>query len=116
MGYLQILSRIRRNRRIRRSSRPPARRRDPAMPRRETGGAAGVLPPQSPASSKVEETGRETMMRAAFVAGLVALAVAAPATAQVTDDVVKIGVLTDMSSLYSDINGQGAVVATQMAI
>ena len=39
-----------------------------------------------------------------------------PARAQVTDDVVKIGVLTDMSSLYSDINGQGAVVATQMAI
>ena len=33
-----------------------------------------------------------------------------------SDDVVKIGVLTDMSSLYSDINGQGAVVATQMAI
>jgi ABC-type branched-subunit amino acid transport system substrate-binding protein len=29
---------------------------------------------------------------------------------------VKIGVLTDMSSLYSDINGPGAVVATQMAI
>ena len=39
-----------------------------------------------------------------------------PARAQVTDDVVKVGVLTDMSSLYSDINGQGAVVATQMAI
>src|ERR1051325_10272256 len=39
-----------------------------------------------------------------------------PARAQVTDDVVKVGVLTDMSSLYSDINGQGAVVATQMAM
>src|SRR5215213_541374 len=39
-----------------------------------------------------------------------------PARAQVTDDVVKVGVLTDMSSLYSDINGQGAVIATQMAI
>ena len=42
---------------------------------------------------------------------------AAPAWAQqLTDDVVKLGVLTDMSSLYSDINGPGAVVATQMAI
>jgi branched-chain amino acid transport system substrate-binding protein len=30
--------------------------------------------------------------------------------------VVKIGVATDMSSLYADINGPGAVVATQMAI
>jgi branched-chain amino acid transport system substrate-binding protein len=39
-----------------------------------------------------------------------------PARAQVSDDVVKVGVLTDMSSLYSDINGPGAVVATQMAI
>jgi branched-chain amino acid transport system substrate-binding protein len=29
---------------------------------------------------------------------------------------VKLGVLTDMSSLYSDINGPGAVTATQMAI
>jgi branched-chain amino acid transport system substrate-binding protein len=61
------------------------------------------------------------MKRAAVAA--VALALASigpagtyPARAQVTDDVVKVGVLTDMSSLYSDINGQGAVVATQMAI
>jgi branched-chain amino acid transport system substrate-binding protein len=33
-----------------------------------------------------------------------------------SNDVVKIGVATDMSSLYADINGPGAVVATQMAI
>ena len=46
----------------------------------------------------------------------VMLAALAPAQAQVSDDVVKIGVLTDMSSLYSDINGPGAVIATQMAI
>src|SRR5471030_1108409 len=40
----------------------------------------------------------------------------APAMAQLSDDVVKIGVATDMSSLYADINGPGAVVATKMAI
>jgi branched-chain amino acid transport system substrate-binding protein len=56
------------------------------------------------------------MVRTVLAAGLLALAALAPARAQVTDDVVKVGVLTDMSSLYSDINGQGAVVATQMAI
>jgi branched-chain amino acid transport system substrate-binding protein len=56
------------------------------------------------------------MKRVAFAAAVLALAAAGPAQAQVTNDVVKIGVLTDMSSLYSDINGQGAVVATQMAI
>jgi branched-chain amino acid transport system substrate-binding protein len=40
----------------------------------------------------------------------------AAARAQVSDGVVKIGVLTDMSGAYSDLSGQGAVVATQMAI
>jgi branched-chain amino acid transport system substrate-binding protein len=39
-----------------------------------------------------------------------------PAAAQISDDIVKIGVATDMASLYADINGPGAVVATQMAI
>jgi branched-chain amino acid transport system substrate-binding protein len=52
--------------------------------------------------------------------GASALAMAAWATVasaqQLTDNVVKLGVLTDMSSLYSDINGAGAVIAVQMAI
>jgi branched-chain amino acid transport system substrate-binding protein len=39
-----------------------------------------------------------------------------PAAAQISDNIVKLGVLTDMSSLYADINGPGAVVATQMAV
>ena len=55
---------------------------------------------------------------AAAALALLAIGQAGPhaARAQVTDNVVKVGVLTDMSSLYSDINGQGAVIATQMAI
>ncbi len=40
----------------------------------------------------------------------------APAQAQVSDNVVRIGVLTDLSGAYSDIAGKGAVIATQMAI
>jgi len=36
--------------------------------------------------------------------------------AQVPDGEVKIGVLTDLSGAYSDLSGQGAIVATQMAI
>ncbi len=36
--------------------------------------------------------------------------------AQVSDDVVKIGVLTDLSGIYSDLSGQGSVVAARMAI
>jgi branched-chain amino acid transport system substrate-binding protein len=36
--------------------------------------------------------------------------------AQTPDHVVKIGVLTDMTGLYSDVNGPGSLLATQMAI
>jgi branched-chain amino acid transport system substrate-binding protein len=47
----------------------------------------------------------------------VALALAATAAqAQVSDGVIKIGVLSDMSSLYSDIGGPGSVVAARMAV
>ncbi len=43
-------------------------------------------------------------------------AVAAPASAQISDNAVRIGVLTDLSGVYSDVSGKGTVVATQMAI
>jgi len=49
-------------------------------------------------------------------AGLALTLAAGPAAAQVSGDVVKIGVLTDMSSLYADINGPGGVEAVRMAI
>src|SRR5262249_14079795 len=38
------------------------------------------------------------------------------AGAQVSDDVVKIGVLTDMTGLYSDLSGPGSVAAAQMSV
>jgi branched-chain amino acid transport system substrate-binding protein len=41
---------------------------------------------------------------------------AAPKAAKFSDDTVKIGVLTDLSGLYSDLAGQGSVVAAQMAL
>jgi branched-chain amino acid transport system substrate-binding protein len=50
---------------------------------------------------------------AVAVAGLFA---AAPASAQYTNNVIKLGVLSDMSSLYTDLAGAGSVVATKMAI
>jgi len=53
------------------------------------------------------------------VLGAVACALTAwgvPASAQLSNDTVKIGVATDMASLYSDINGPGAVIAVEMAI
>ena len=41
---------------------------------------------------------------------------AKPAALKLSDDMVKIGVLTDMSGVYSDLGGQGSVTAAQMAI
>ncbi len=38
------------------------------------------------------------------------------AQAQISGNVVKVGVLTDLSGTYSDLSGSGAVLATQMAI
>ncbi|MGE0225331.1 MAG: ABC transporter substrate-binding protein, partial [Acetobacteraceae bacterium] len=51
------------------------------------------------------------------LAGLLAAALAVvPAQAQISDDVVRIGVLTDLNGLYSDNTGKGSVTATQMAV
>jgi len=41
---------------------------------------------------------------------------ATAAQAQISDDVVRIGVLNDQSSLYADSGGQGSVVAARMAV
>ena len=41
---------------------------------------------------------------------------AAFAQSKVSDDVVKIGVLTDLSGLYADISGKGSIEAVKMAV
>jgi branched-chain amino acid transport system substrate-binding protein len=51
---------------------------------------------------------------AAAVIGTTALT--SPGKAQVSDDFVKIGVLTDMSGVTSDVTGRGSLVAAQMAV
>jgi branched-chain amino acid transport system substrate-binding protein len=50
------------------------------------------------------------------VAFLVVALSTGAAAQQVTDGVIKIGVLNDMSSLYADISGPGAIVAARMAV
>jgi branched-chain amino acid transport system substrate-binding protein len=52
---------------------------------------------------------------AAAVTASAALSILA-AQAQISDDIVKIGVLNDMSGLYADLGGQGSVEAARMAI
>src|SRR3954447_19932177 len=44
------------------------------------------------------------------------LVLSATASAEISGDVVKIGVLNDMSGLYADISGPGSVEAARMAI
>jgi branched-chain amino acid transport system substrate-binding protein len=57
-------------------------------------------------------------LSALLVAGALAAIAAAPgaANAQVSDGVVKIGVLNDMSGLYADLGGPGSVLAARMAV
>jgi branched-chain amino acid transport system substrate-binding protein len=57
-------------------------------------------------------------MKAIRTLGIAAAATlaAGAANAQISDNVVKIGVLSDMSSLYADIGGPGSVAAANMAV
>src|SRR5438045_5836724 len=69
-------------------------------------------------SGSRKEPAMKVLGIATLVAALaVAVAVAAaPVHAQVSDGVIKIGVLNDQSSLYADLAGQGSVVAARMAV
>ena len=51
-------------------------------------------------------------------AGLVCLLLGAawPASAQISDDLVRIGILTDLSGPYADSGGKGSVLAAEMAV
>ena len=53
---------------------------------------------------------KQTLIAAAIAA------VAGTANAQVSDGVIKIGVMNDMSGLYADIAGPGSVTAAKMAV
>jgi branched-chain amino acid transport system substrate-binding protein len=59
---------------------------------------------------------RERNVKRCIVAVTVLAALASSATAQVSDDVVRIGVLTDMSSWGRDVSGPGSVEAARMAV
>lgn len=56
---------------------------------------------------------KSTAVACAFAAGLLA---ATSSQAQISGDVIRIGIITDMSGLYSDIDGAGGVEAIKMAI
>jgi branched-chain amino acid transport system substrate-binding protein len=56
---------------------------------------------------------KRTLIAAAIAA---TFTLAGTANAQVSDGVIKIGIMNDMSGLYADLTGQGSVVAARMAV
>jgi branched-chain amino acid transport system substrate-binding protein len=63
----------------------------------------------------------ETMLKsktavATAISTFAALGYMLPASAQISDDTVKIGFITDISGLYADVDGPGGVEAIKMAI
>jgi branched-chain amino acid transport system substrate-binding protein len=83
-----------------------------------------LSPPQrhTRAPTDSRSTHQETSMKfktltlAAAVGAALAATFAPTAQAQISDNAVRIGVLTDLSGVYSDVSGKGTVIATQMAI
>jgi len=67
----------------------------------------------------VQLKGLQMKLKPNLLSTLVAAAcglAAASAQAQISDGVIKIGVMNDMSGLYADVSGPGAVVAAKMAV
>ena len=56
------------------------------------------------------------MKKTVLAMGALALTLSFGAQAQISDGVVKVGILTDMSGPYSAMGGRGSVVASQMAV
>jgi branched-chain amino acid transport system substrate-binding protein len=57
-----------------------------------------------------------TFKRSLMAAAIAGTLVAGAAQAQVSDGMIKIGVLSDMSSLYTDLAGVGSVLAARLAV
>src|ERR1700745_1506552 len=63
----------------------------------------------------MEDAMRNGILRAAMIAAMLAAGTTARAEG-ISDGTVRIGVLTDMTGVFSDLGGAGAATAAQMAI
>jgi branched-chain amino acid transport system substrate-binding protein len=59
---------------------------------------------------------KRTVLATAIAATAAAAALSIPAQAQISGDTIKIGLITDLSGVYSDIDGNGGAEAVRMAI
>lgn len=55
-------------------------------------------------------------LAACAIGGSLALGLTAPVQAEISDNIVKIGVMNDMSGPYADVTGIGSVIAAKMAV
>ncbi|MGI4848486.1 MAG: ABC transporter substrate-binding protein [Janthinobacterium lividum] len=60
--------------------------------------------------------GKMKTISVAVLAAVAGFGLSLPASAQISGDTIKIGFITDMSGLYTDIDGQGGAEAIRMAI
>jgi branched-chain amino acid transport system substrate-binding protein len=77
-----------------------------------------TLPDQSPDQGLRKINGRNAVrLLAALIFAWAVICLGPPfAHAQISDDVVRIGVLNDQSGLYADLGGPGSVTAARMAV
>jgi branched-chain amino acid transport system substrate-binding protein len=79
--------------------------------------AAGVWATIAAIRWDQRDEGRPVRLDVPIVLGLLATAVGVgAATAQISNDVVRLGVLNDQSNVYADLGGPGSVIAARMAI
>jgi branched-chain amino acid transport system substrate-binding protein len=79
--------------------------------------AAGVWATIAAIRWDQRDEGRPVRLDVPIVLGLLATAVGVgAATAQISDDVVRLGVLNDQSNVYADLGGPGSVIAARMAV
>jgi branched-chain amino acid transport system substrate-binding protein len=62
------------------------------------------------------ETAMKTRIRHAAIVLAATVALSSPAYVQISGDTVKIGMITDLSGVYADIDGNGGAEAVRMAI
>src|SRR5215468_8686459 len=59
---------------------------------------------------------RHALASAALLLGIIAASGSTPAAAEISDGVVKIGVINDQTGVYADLGGPGSAEAARMAI
>jgi len=63
-----------------------------------------------------ERNMKPKLLNSLICTALLGFAAGAQAQAKISDDIVKIAVLTDLSGVYSDLSGSGSLLAARMAI